>query len=147
VSETAASALACPSENPELFPDMEIALQVEKMFLGQRDATAPTGIPAADYLTAKDDLDLNLIALIKSQSGQSGQSQPLQSPEAESKVPEPEDDDGDDDNAAQMAAEAEAQMAAEAEAEAEAAAEKAEEERLAAEAAAADGGDDFGDEW
>jgi coatomer subunit beta' len=87
VSETAASALACPSENPELFPDMEIALQVEKIFLGQRDATAPTGIPAADYLTAKDDLDLNLIALIK---GQSGQSQPQQSPEAESKVPEPE---------------------------------------------------------
>jgi coatomer subunit beta' len=160
VSETAASALACPSENPELFPDMDIALQVEKMFLGQRDSTAPTGIPAADYLTAKDDLDLNLIALIKGQAG--GQSQPQQSPEAgESKVPEPQDDE-DDEDAAQMAAEAEAQKAAEletqmaaeaeaqmaAEAEAAAAAEaEVEEERVAAEAAAADGGDDFGDEW
>jgi coatomer subunit beta' len=162
VSETAASALACPSENPELFPDMDIALQVEKMFLGQRDSTAPTGIPAADYLTAKDDLDLNLIALIKGQAG--GQSQPQQSPEAgESKVPEPQDDEDDEDAAqmaaeaeaqkaaeleTQMAAEAEAQMAAEAEAAAAAEAEaEVEEERVAAEAAAADGGDDFGDEW
>ncbi len=95
---------------------------------------------------------MNLIALIK---GKSGESKPQQSPEAERKVPEPED--GED--AAQMAAEAEAQMAAEMEAqmaaeaeaqmaaEAEAAAENAEEERVAAEAAAADGGDDFGDEW
>jgi coatomer subunit beta' len=139
---------------------MDIALQVEKMFLGQRDSTAPTGIPAADYLTAKDDLDLNLIALIKGQAG--GQSQPQQSPEAgESKVPEAQDDE-DDEDAAQMAAEAEAQKAAEletqmaaeaeaqmaAEAEAAAAAEaEVEEERVAAEAAAADGGDDFGDEW
>jgi len=38
------------------------------MFLGQRDATSATGIPATDYLTAKDDLDLNLIELIKTRN-------------------------------------------------------------------------------
>jgi coatomer subunit beta' len=152
VSESAASALAAPTENPDLFPDMDIALQVEKMFLGQRDATKGTGIPASDYFTAKDDLDLNLIALIKSRS------QPQAPPEDESKVPEPEDaelEDAEDEARkaaeaeAQMAAEAEAQMAAEAEAQmaAEEAAKKAEEEQAAAEAAAAGEGDDFGDEW
>jgi len=35
--------------------------------MAQRAAVAPTGIPAADYLTAKDDLDLELIELIKMQ--------------------------------------------------------------------------------
>lgn len=67
VSETAAKSLATPNEYPELFPDIDIALQVEKMFLSQRDMTKATGIPACEYLTAKDDLDLNLIELIKSQ--------------------------------------------------------------------------------
>mmetsp|Transcript_579 Transcript_579/g.1192 ORF Transcript_579/g.1192 Transcript_579/m.1192 type:complete len:972 (+) Transcript_579:202-3117(+) len=67
VSETAANALADPASNPELFPDRDVALQVEKMFMTQREATKATGIPASDYLTAKDDLDLDLIALIKSQ--------------------------------------------------------------------------------
>lgn len=38
------------------------------MFMGQRDATSATGIPATDYLTAKDDLDLNLIELIKTRN-------------------------------------------------------------------------------
>jgi len=66
-SETAAKALADPSTNPDLFPDYDIALQVEQMFLAQRDAVASTGIPASDYLTAKDDLDLELIELIKTQ--------------------------------------------------------------------------------
>jgi len=60
--------LAVPSKNCEYFPDFDIALQVEKMFLGQRDATSATGIPATDYLTAKDDLDLNLIELIKTRN-------------------------------------------------------------------------------
>jgi coatomer subunit beta' len=120
VSESAASALATPSENPDLFPDMEIALQVEKMFLGQRDSTKATGIPASDYFTAKDDLDLNLIELIK------GRSQ-LQPPEGgETKTPDPADEgDADEDHA--EAAQAEAQRAAEEDAMRE------EEERAAAE--------------
>jgi coatomer subunit beta' len=146
VSESAASALAAPTENPDLFPEIDIALQVEKMFLGQRDATKG--------------LDLNLIALIKSRSP------PQAPPEAESKVPEPEDAEFEDaEDEARKAAEAEAQMAAEAEtqtaaeaeaqmtAEAEAqmaaeeAAKKAKEEQAAAEAAAVVESDDFGDEW
>lgn len=60
--------MAVPSKDGEYFPDFDIALQVEKMFLGQRDATSATGIPATDYLTAKDDLDLNLIELIKTRN-------------------------------------------------------------------------------
>ena len=65
ISETAAKALASPSENPDLFPDHDIALQVEQMFLAQRAATGGSGIPASDYMTAKDDLELNLIELLK----------------------------------------------------------------------------------
>jgi coatomer subunit beta' len=65
VSEEAAKALADPIVNPEMFPDYTIALQVEKMFMAQRESTWNTGIPASDYLTAKDDLNLDLIALIK----------------------------------------------------------------------------------
>jgi coatomer subunit beta' len=68
ISESAATALATPSENATLFPDMDVALQVEQMFLGQREATKATGIPASEYLSAKDDLDLNLIDLIKTRS-------------------------------------------------------------------------------
>jgi len=67
-SESAAESLAVPSKDGEYFPDFDIALQVEKMFMGQRDATSATGIPATDYLTAKDDLDLNLIELIKTRN-------------------------------------------------------------------------------
>jgi coatomer subunit beta' len=72
ISESAANALAAPKDNPELFPDMDIALQVEQMFIAQRDATKGTGIPASDYLTAKDDLELNLIDLIKAPLGAAG---------------------------------------------------------------------------
>ena len=153
VSETAAQALASPSGNPELFPDLEIGLQVEQMFLAQRDATRATGMPAKDYPTAKDDLDLNLIQLIKSRT------QP-QSAESESKTPDPADDDAEaaagaeaEAEAARRAAEEEAaRVAAEEAAAAEAAAaEKAAAEAAAAEAAAAEAAaaeaDDFGDDW
>lgn len=68
VSATASKALAIPKENADLFPDMEIALQVEQMFLAQRETTKITGIPAKDYMTAKDDLNLNLIELIKART-------------------------------------------------------------------------------
>lgn len=65
ISETAAKALASPSENPDLFADHDIALQVEQMFMAQRAASSGAGIPASDYMTAKDDLELNLIDLLK----------------------------------------------------------------------------------
>ena len=80
VSETAAEALASPALNPDNFPDLDIGLQVEQMFLAQRDATKGTGMPGVDYLTAKDDLELNLIELIKAQRGA-----------GETKEPEPAD--------------------------------------------------------
>lgn len=110
VSETASKALASPGDNPDLFPDMEVALQVEKMFVANRSATLPTGIPASDYMTAKDDLDLDLIKIIKEKM---------------------------DPGAAEREAKAREAAKAKAEAEAAAAAQKAEEERLAAEAAEA----------
>ena len=67
VSETAAKALADPAGNPDLFPDFDVAAQVEQMFLSQREATKASGIPSTQYPTAKDDLNLDLIALVKSQ--------------------------------------------------------------------------------
>lgn len=149
VSESAAKSLACPKENIALFPDMDIGLQVEKMFLAQRDATKATGIPAADYMTAKDDLDLDLISLIK---GQLNPAPPAAASSEESKVPDPVDHE-----AAARAAE-EARLAAEAAARAEEerlaaeAAARAAEEAAAAEAAAAaareeEPSDGFGDDW
>ena len=73
-SESVADSLTTPKANPEFFEDFDVALEVEKMFISQRDATAETGVPASDYLTAKDDLDLNLIELIKARSA--GSSKP-----------------------------------------------------------------------
>lgn len=83
VSESASNALADPVENPDLFPDMDIALQVEKMFFAQRASTEQTGVDAKEYMVAKDDLDLNLIDLIKSRNAP-------EPPPAEEKVPEEE---------------------------------------------------------
>jgi coatomer subunit beta' len=154
VSETAAQALATPMENPELFPDMAIGLQVEAMFLAQRDATKATGMPASEYPTAKDDLDLNLIELIKSRS------QPQSGGGGETKTPDPDDEDdgAEAQEAARMAAAekeaaaAAARQAAEEAAAAEAAAAAAAEQAAAEAAAAAEGAaatetDDFGDDW
>ena len=154
VSESAANALASPSQNPDLFPDMDIALQVEQMFLSQRAATKVKGIAASDYLTAKDDLELNLIELIKSQSRPAP-------PAGETK--EAEESPVADDGAAAAVAAAEeeaARLAAEeARRAAEEAAQREAEERAAAEAAAAAAAaeaeaaaapadnDDFADDW
>merc|ERR1712194_658911 len=146
VSETAAEALASPASNPDQFPDLDIGLQVEQMFLAQRDATKGTGMPGVDYLTAKDDLELNLIELIKARQG-GGETK-----EADPAVDNAQETAAETD--AQAVADAEAQAAAEvariAEAE-RAAAEAAVAERLAAEAAAAESAeveaDDFGDDW
>lgn len=165
VSESAANALASPQGNKDLFPDLDIALQVEQMFLSQREGTRATGIAASDYLTAKDDLDLNLIELIKSQMQQHPASPPKAAaavaPE-ESKTPDPADDFGAaaaaEEEAALLAAQEArraAEEAAKLEEDARLEAEAAEAARAAAAAAAAaeaetkapaGGADDFGDD-
>jgi len=126
VSESAADALASPSKNSDLFPDMDVALQVEQMFLSQREMTKGAGISAADYLTAKDDLDLNLIELIKSQN------QPQATPSTPTAV---SDDDAEMKDADAVAAAEEAAAVEEARLAAAEAAKLADEERAAEEAA------------
>ena len=68
INEKAAEALADPEKYGNLFPDLEIALQVEKMFVANRDQF----VPATKYLEAKNELDLNLIELIKNQQSNIG---------------------------------------------------------------------------
>jgi len=147
VSQTAAEALATPSSNPDQFPDLDIGLQVEQMFLAQRDATKGTGMSGVEYLTAKSDLELNLIELIKARQGG-----------GETKEADPEDQNTQEEAAvAAGVAEAEAEQVAAEEAAASEAArieaenvarQAAEAERLAAEAVAAEAeGGDFGDDW
>jgi len=68
ISESASQALATPNDQKSLFPDFDIAVQVEKMFLAKREETKSSAILSTEYLTAKGDLELNLIDLIKSQS-------------------------------------------------------------------------------
>mmetsp|Transcript_9880 Transcript_9880/g.18583 ORF Transcript_9880/g.18583 Transcript_9880/m.18583 type:complete len:1057 (+) Transcript_9880:55-3225(+) len=68
ISESAAEALLSPGDDKTSFPDYDIALQVEKMFLAQRASAQSTGIPATDYPSAKEDLELNLIELVKSRT-------------------------------------------------------------------------------
>merc|ERR1712086_748476 len=129
VSVTAAESLASPSVNPDQFPDLNIGLQVQQMFLAQRDATKASGMPGIDYSTAKDDLELNLIELIKARQGG-----------GETKEEDPVDSSADDADAAAETERVAAEEAAEAEAEAariEAENAAAEAERLAAEATAA----------
>lgn len=104
VSESAADALISPSIDKESFPDFDVALQVESMFMAQRAATRENGIPATDYLSAKDDLDLNLIDLVKSRCQPSVAAVPaapvapqptepaIPTPPVEEKSPEEDDD-------------------------------------------------------
>lgn len=142
ISESAAKALACPKDNKDLFPDIDIALQVEQMFLNQREASKGKGLPATDYITAKDDLKLNLIELIKGQTGQS-------SPPSEEKAAEPAEAEAEAEAARIQAEEAAAAEAAAAEAarlEAEAA-EAAAAAAAEAEATEASNPDDFGEDW
>jgi len=139
VSETAAAALAEPVANPSLFPDSDIALQVEKMFLAQRDSTKATGISASDYLAAKDDIDLDLIELIKEKTGQKTKKEmEKEKAEAEAKLKEEE---AEKLAAAAKKAEEDAKKLLEEEAAAAAAsAEVKTEEQVMAD-------DDFGDDW
>ena len=52
INEKAAEALADPEKYPNLFPDLEWALKIEKMFLEGREKF----VPATDYNIAKDQL-------------------------------------------------------------------------------------------
>ena len=61
ISPPAAEALADPSTHPALFPDLDVALQVEQLFLQNRS----TPLAAGAYPTAKGDMELDLISLIK----------------------------------------------------------------------------------
>jgi len=167
VSETAANALADPASHPELFPDHDVALQVEQMFLGQRMATKATGISAYDYQTAVGDLDLDLIALVKAQGGGGGAAPPPPAaPSADTGDNAADSAEAVDAKAARLAQEAEQQRllekASAAEAAAEAARIVAEKEAAAAEAARIaeeedaaaaantaedDAGEEFGEDW
>jgi len=149
VSESAANALACPGENPELFEDFEIARQVETMFLQQRAATQGKGLSAKDYNDAKGDLDLNLIQLVKERTGVS-EPQPNPAEEPDTAKEEEERLAAAAKEEERLAAEAAAAAAVEAERQS-AEAKRLEEEAAAAAAAEAaakaDSMDDFGDDW
>jgi len=144
VSESAAKALASPNLNPDLFPDFQVALQVEQMFLAQRQATQNGHIPAQDYLTAKEDLDLDLIKLVKTRTQQLAGVDPVEQEQKEEERLMAEEEE-------RLRIEAEALQAKEAQAQAEAllAKELAEKKRLEEEAAlpAKSDIDDFGDDW
>ncbi|CAM9596798.1 unnamed protein product, partial [Heterosigma akashiwo] len=71
-SEKAAAALACPAEFPNLFEDFDVALQVEQLFLQNREQR----FPASTWPEAKGQLDLDLIAFLKGQGGGGGGTAP-----------------------------------------------------------------------
>eukprot|EP00591_Stephanopyxis_turris_P006839 CAMPEP_0195518382 /NCGR_PEP_ID=MMETSP0794_2-20130614/12763_1 /TAXON_ID=515487 /ORGANISM="Stephanopyxis turris, Strain CCMP 815" /LENGTH=947 /DNA_ID=CAMNT_0040647331 /DNA_START=62 /DNA_END=2905 /DNA_ORIENTATION=+ len=145
VSESASKSLADPASNPELFPDSDIALQVEQMFIAQRDATVGSCIPASDYPTAKDDLDLDLIALIKSKMGSGAPPPAVSSQDSKEDLPEPASENADGDEQATTGAEV--QPVAKVEPEMEAASAEIAENAEKQPAVADEGGDDFGDDW
>jgi coatomer subunit beta' len=159
VSETAAQALAAPSANPEFFPDLSIGIQVEQMFLAQREQTKGVGMASIEYPTAKGDMDLNLIELIKGRQGGG---------DGESKQPEPADEPAGDDGSAEVEAgrlveEEAARKASEEEAarkaaeeveaailaseEAEADSEAGEDPEAAEDPGAVEDANDFGEDW
>ena len=74
VSERAAAALAEPASHPGMFKDFDVALEVEKMLREQRTAGF---LPASDYLTAKDTMSADLIALAKSGGLSASSSTPI----------------------------------------------------------------------
>jgi coatomer subunit beta' len=129
VSTRAAKALADPAEYPNLFPDLETALEVEAYFKANRGALPP----AERYPSAKAELELDLIALFKEKKAAAAQAQ------AEAEAPPPSPPPAAPAAAAEAAAEA-PPPAPEPEdnSEAIAAAEAASKAKADAEAAAAD---------
>ncbi|KAG5179548.1 coatomer WD associated region-domain-containing protein [Tribonema minus] len=148
VSVKAAEALADPSQYPNLFEDLDVALRVEQMFKAQRGRP----IPAAQWPQAKDQLDMDLIALVKAGGGGAAAAPgppppqqlngaaaaaPPQPPTAAAAAPsQPEHDDDGVDVAAALAEE-EAAATAAAAVRAQAERQEAEQQQAAARAAAA----------
>mmetsp|Transcript_15386 Transcript_15386/g.23181 ORF Transcript_15386/g.23181 Transcript_15386/m.23181 type:complete len:1014 (+) Transcript_15386:125-3166(+) len=64
INEKAADALADPEKYPNLFPDLQWALKVESIFKSARH----NFVPARSFPTAKEDLNLNLIDIVKNQA-------------------------------------------------------------------------------
>jgi coatomer subunit beta' len=64
VSTRAAQSLADPGDFPNLFPDLDVAMQVEAYFTANRGALPP----AASYPQASQELNLDLISLFKEKS-------------------------------------------------------------------------------
>ena len=90
VNENAAAALADPAKYPNLFPDLDWALKVEDIFLARRDEY----VPAASYPTAKGELELNLIEIVKSQAIATLPANPTPTPvKAPTPVPSPVKED------------------------------------------------------
>mmetsp|Transcript_16919 Transcript_16919/g.39072 ORF Transcript_16919/g.39072 Transcript_16919/m.39072 type:complete len:1001 (-) Transcript_16919:47-3049(-) len=123
VSDRAAKALADPQEYPNLFPDLDTALQVEAYFTANRGALPP----AKSYPTAHQELDLDLISLFKQKAAAMA---------AQTNAKASAEQEASQEAAAAEAAGKEAAQAA-AEAEAAAAGAEAEAQRKAAEEAAA----------
>jgi coatomer subunit beta' len=69
INEKAAEALADPVKYPNLFPDLEWALQVEQMFLKNRTVTVPSHM----YPTARAELELDLVAIVKEEARRTAQ--------------------------------------------------------------------------
>jgi len=84
-SEKAAAALACPAEFPNLFEDFDVALQVEQLFLQNREQR----FPASTWPEAKGQLDLDLIAFLKGQGGGGGGGGTAPPPAEETAPPAP----------------------------------------------------------
>jgi hypothetical protein len=66
INEKAADALADPIKYPNLFPDLNYGLLVEEMFKQNRGLL----VPASAYLTAKAELELDLISIVKSRENE-----------------------------------------------------------------------------
>ena len=138
-SGSAADALSSPKFNPDLFPDFDVALKVEEMFLKNRGVT----IPASKYPEAKGDLEIDLIGMVKAAGG-GGPTEPKKDDGGEQDKGSDKQGEADVD-AEKVAAEkvagekvAAEKVAAEKVAAEKAAAEKAAAEKAAAEKAAAD---------
>ena len=133
VSTRASQALADPTEYPNLFPDLEIALEIEDFF--KRNRNNPP--PASSYPEAKEQLDYDLIERFKAMKEQQAAATvsaapppPVQDPVPSSPPVDIPAEDNKEDTAKAAAEKAAAEKAAAEKAAAEkAAAEKAEAEK------------------
>lgn len=97
VNEKAADALADPEKYPNLFPDLDWAVKVEEIYKSARF----NHVAAASYPTAKNDLELDLIEMVKSQATTTS-SAPVAAPKEPSKDEEDEEVAKDDELVAEI---------------------------------------------